>query len=61
LLKETGVLTVNGSGFDPVYGAGHFRVVTLPPIETQKEAFNEVERFMKKKTTREAPKRVGHG
>jgi len=61
LLKETGVLTVNGSGFDPVYGAGHFRVVTLPPIETQEEAFNELGRFMKKKTTKETPKRVGHG
>ncbi len=61
LLKETGVLTVNGTGFDPVYGAGHFRVVTLPPIETQEEAFNEVERFMKEKPRKEAPKRVGHG
>jgi aspartate/methionine/tyrosine aminotransferase len=61
LLKETGVLTVNGSGFDTVYGAGHFRVVFLPPIETLEEAFNEVERFMKKKTRKEAPKRVGHG
>jgi alanine-synthesizing transaminase len=61
LLKETGVLTVNGSGFDPIYGAGHFRVVTLPPIETQEEAFNELERFMKKKAKKEIPKRVGHG
>jgi alanine-synthesizing transaminase len=61
LLKETGVLTVNGSGFDPVYGAGHFRAVTLPPIETQEEAFNLLEGFMKKKTRKETPKRVGHG
>jgi aspartate/methionine/tyrosine aminotransferase len=61
LLKETGVLTVNGSGFDPIYGAGHFRAVTLPPIETQEEAFNELERFMKKKPKKETPKRVGHG
>jgi len=49
LLKETGVLLVHGSGFDPVYGAGHVRVVFLPPIETLEHAFNEVERFMKKK------------
>jgi alanine-synthesizing transaminase len=49
LLKETGVLLVHGSGFDPHYGAGHVRGVFLPPIETLKEAFNEVERFMKKK------------
>jgi alanine-synthesizing transaminase len=61
LLKETGVLTVNGSGFDPVYGAGHFRAVFLPPIKTLEEAFNKVERFMKKKTQKGAPRRVGHG
>jgi alanine-synthesizing transaminase len=49
LLKETGVLLVHGSGFDPIYGAGHARGVFLPPIEMLEEAFNEVERFMKKK------------
>jgi aspartate/methionine/tyrosine aminotransferase len=49
LLKETGVLLVHGSGFDPHYGAGHIRGVFLPPIKTLEEAFNEVERFMKKK------------
>ena len=49
LLKETGVLLVHGSGFDPVYGAGHIRGVFLPPIETLEQAFNEIERFMKKK------------
>jgi alanine-synthesizing transaminase len=49
LLKETGVLLVHGSGFDPVYGAGHVRGVFLPPIETLEQAFNEIERFMKKK------------
>jgi aspartate/methionine/tyrosine aminotransferase len=46
LLKETGVLFVHGSGFDPVYGAGHVRGVILPPIETLEQAFNEMERFM---------------
>jgi tyrosine/nicotianamine family aminotransferase len=49
LLKETGVLFVNGSGFDPVYGAGHVRGVILPPIETLEQAFNEMERFMEQK------------
>ncbi|MBN1244898.1 aminotransferase class I/II-fold pyridoxal phosphate-dependent enzyme [Candidatus Bathyarchaeota archaeon] len=49
LLKETGVLLVHGSGFDPIYGAGHVRGVFLPPIETLEQALNEVERFMKKK------------
>jgi alanine-synthesizing transaminase len=48
LLRETGVLFVHGSGFDPVYGAGHVRVVFLPPLETLEQAFNEVERFMEK-------------
>jgi len=49
LLKETGVLLVHGSGFDPVYGAGHVRGVFLPPIEMLEQAFNEIERFIKKK------------
>jgi len=49
LLKETGVLLVHGSGFDPIYGAGHVRAVFLPPIEMMEQAFNEIERFMKKK------------
>lgn len=49
LLKETGVLFVHGSGFCPVYGAGHVRGVFLPPIEVLEEAFNLVEEFMKKK------------
>ena len=49
LLKETGVLFVHGSGFDSNYGAGHVRGVFLPPVETLEQAFNEVERFMKKK------------
>lgn len=48
LLKETGVLFVNGSGFDPMYGAGHIRSVFLPPIEVLEQAFNEVEHFMEK-------------
>jgi tyrosine/nicotianamine family aminotransferase len=48
LLKETGVLLVHGSGFDAVYGAGHARGVFLPPIETLKQALNELDRFMKK-------------
>lgn len=61
LLKETGVLTVNGSGFDSMYGSGHFRVVFLPPVEMLQEAFNEVERFMRTKEQKEAPERIGYG
>ncbi len=39
LLKETGVLIVNGSGFDPVYGKGHARIVFLPPVDVLEEAY----------------------
>ena len=48
LLKETGVLIVNGSGFDPVYGKGHARIVFLPPIAELDAAYNALEAFMKK-------------
>jgi aspartate/methionine/tyrosine aminotransferase len=48
LLRETGVLIVNGSGFDPVYGKDHARIVFLPPCEELEEAFNCLEQFMKK-------------
>ena len=48
LLKETGVLIVNGSGFDPVYGKGHARIVFLPPIEELDAAYNALEDFMRK-------------
>ena len=48
LLKETGVLLVHGSGFDPIYGAGHVRGVFLPPIEILEQAFNEFDCFMEK-------------
>jgi alanine-synthesizing transaminase len=48
LLRETGVLIVNGSGFDPVYGKDHARIVFLPPINELEEAFNALEGFMKK-------------
>lgn len=48
LLRETGVLFVHGSGFDPVYGSGHVRGVILPPIEKLEQALDEMERFMQK-------------
>ncbi len=61
LLKETGVLIVNGSGFDPVYGKGHARIVFLPPIEELEEAYNGLEQFMKKQAKREGQGHVGYG
>ena len=48
LLRETGVLFVHGSGFDPVYGAGHVRGVVLPPLDTLEKAIKEIEGFMKR-------------
>jgi alanine-synthesizing transaminase len=48
LLKETGVLVVHGSGFDPVYGKNHFRTVFLPEEDVLTEAFDLVESFMKR-------------
>jgi alanine-synthesizing transaminase len=47
LVKKTGVLVVNGSGFDQVYGAGHFRTVFLPPISVIDEAANRIGQFMR--------------
>ncbi len=47
LLKETGVLIVNGSGFDPVYGKDHARIVFLPPVSELEKAYDALEGFMK--------------
>ncbi|NPA75758.1 MAG: aminotransferase class I/II-fold pyridoxal phosphate-dependent enzyme [Euryarchaeota archaeon] len=49
LLREKHVLTVHGSGFCPIYGKGHFRIVNLPPVEYLEEAFNRIEEFMKER------------
>ena len=48
LLRETGVIVVNGSGFDPDYGKGHFRAVFLPPEEMLNQAFDAIEEFMRR-------------
>lgn len=48
LLKETGVLVVHGSGFDPVYGAGHFRLVFLAPPSTLNSALDRIQTFVEK-------------
>jgi alanine-synthesizing transaminase len=50
LLEETGVVVVHGSGFDPVYGKGHFRAVFLPDESILGEAFDLIEGFMKHHT-----------
>ena len=48
LLQEKHVLVVHGSGFCPVYGKGHFRIVNLPPVDYLEEAFNRIEEFVVK-------------
>ncbi len=61
LLKETGVLIVKGSGFDPVYGKDHARIVFLPPIQELEEAYDALEGFMKNKVKRGSRGHVGYG
>ncbi|MFW9831682.1 MAG: aminotransferase class I/II-fold pyridoxal phosphate-dependent enzyme [Candidatus Thorarchaeota archaeon] len=48
LLKATGVLIVHGSGFDPVYGANHFRLVFLAPPPTLNSALDAIQTFVEK-------------
>jgi tyrosine/nicotianamine family aminotransferase len=50
LLQETGVLVVNGSGFDPTYGSGHFRSVFLADESVLSEAFDSIESFIARHT-----------
>jgi alanine-synthesizing transaminase len=46
-LRTEKVLTVHGSGFDPEYGSGHFRIVILPDIPILQTAFERLERFLR--------------
>lgn len=49
LLKEEGVFLVHGSGFGETCGFGHFRAVFLPSEEIINEAFDKIEKFIKRK------------
>ena len=46
LLNSTGVLTVHGSGFGSSFGAGHFRIVYLPPEHILEAAMDKIEEFV---------------
>ncbi len=48
-LREEKVLTVHGSGFDPQYGADHFRLVILPETDILETAFDRLAAFMKRR------------
>ncbi|MCG7841007.1 MAG: aminotransferase class I/II-fold pyridoxal phosphate-dependent enzyme, partial [Methanomassiliicoccales archaeon] len=48
VLNECHVLVVPGSGFCPVYGKDHFRMVFLPNIDILGKAFDSIESFMRK-------------
>lgn len=46
LMRETGVVTVPGSGFGQRAGTQHFRLVLLPDVQTIEEACEGIGRFM---------------
>ncbi len=46
LLEEEHILVVHGSGFSPILGKGHFRIVYLPNVDVLNEAFDRIERFL---------------
>ena len=49
LMRTEGVVVVNGSGFCNEFGQSHFRTITLPPLTVLEEAYDKLERFMKKR------------
>ncbi|MBN2134606.1 MAG: aminotransferase class I/II-fold pyridoxal phosphate-dependent enzyme, partial [Acidobacteria bacterium] len=49
LLNENQVLVVFGSGFGQVPGTAHFRVVFLPPMDTLKESYDNLEKYIERK------------
>ncbi len=49
LLHDQKVLLVHGSGFCNTYGKNHFRAVILPTMNILEDAFNKLEKFMKKR------------
>jgi alanine-synthesizing transaminase len=49
LLHDQQVLLVHGSGFCKTYGKNHFRAVILPTMDVLEEAFDKIEKFMKKR------------
>lgn len=48
LLHEEHVLLVHGSGFSPILGKGHVRLVYLADLDVLEEAFSRIERFLER-------------
>lgn len=48
LLHEEHVLLVHGSGFSSERGSGHVRLVYLADVKVLDEAFDRIERFLKR-------------
>jgi alanine-synthesizing transaminase len=48
LIRETGVVVVHGSGFGELPRTPHLRVVFLPQEDILNEAYDRIERFMKR-------------
>ena len=48
LLHEEHVLVVHGSGFSPVKGKGHIRIVYLADEDTLNTAFDRIDSFLKR-------------
>ncbi len=48
LVHETGVLVVHGSGFGEKEGTKHFRIVTLPDMNTLEKSMDLIEKFIRK-------------
>lgn len=40
------VIVLSETGSDPEFGSGHFRTITLPPMEVLEEAYDKLERFI---------------
>ena len=52
LLHEEHVLLVHGSGFSPERGRGHVRLVYLADVSVLDEAFDRIDRFLKRHRSR---------
>jgi len=48
LIKETGVVTVPGSGFGQMPGTSHIRIVFLPPENILEKAYKAIAKFNEK-------------